>query len=164
MSWKKLFCFVSYFVRIKSINDFWFSIKQISCLTLFKMGALWGWVGVKNTTLTVFLCNFYRRWNRAKMFWLLVLTLSHTGIKFQVHTLYQSQIIELEPETTLNKIGFSGQTLKKLRPLPLFIRGKLGTSKIDCGAKFRRSHVCLYSPTENRLWQLMSLLFFVMLW
>ena len=38
--------------------------------------------------------------------------------------------------------------------LPLFIRGKLGISKIHCGTKFRRSHFCLHSPAGNRLWQL----------
>ena len=32
------------------------------------------------------------------------------------------------------------------------------------GTKFRRSHVCLHSQAGNRLWQLMALLFFVMLW
>ena len=32
------------------------------------------------------------------------------------------------------------------------------------GIKFRRSHVCLHSQTGIRLWQLMTLLFFVMLW
>ena len=35
--------------------------------------------------------------------------------------------------------------------LLLFIRGKLVTSKIDCGAKFRRIHVFLHSQAENRL-------------
>ena len=30
--------------------------------------------------------------------------------------------------------------------------------------KFRRSHLCLYSQAGSRLWQLMALLFFVMLW
>ena len=32
------------------------------------------------------------------------------------------------------------------------------------GTKFRWSHVCLHSQAGNRLWQLMALLFFVMLW
>ena len=35
--------------------------------------------------------------------------------------------------------------------LPLFIQGKLGTSRIDCGAKCRRTHVCLHSQARNRL-------------
>ena len=35
--------------------------------------------------------------------------------------------------------------------LPLFISGKLGTSKINCGTKFRRSHVCLHSQAGNRV-------------
>ena len=30
--------------------------------------------------------------------------------------------------------------------------------------KFRRNHVCFYSQAGNRLWQLMALLCFVMLW
>ena len=33
--------------------------------------------------------------------------------------------------------------------LPLFIHGKLGTSKIDCADKIRESHVYLHS-----LWEL----------
>ena len=47
--------------------------------------------------------------------------------------------------------------------LPPFICGKLGTSEIDCGKKFSRSHVCLHSQEGNRLWGLMVLLFFIML-
>ena len=36
--------------------------------------------------------------------------------------------------------------------------------KSTVGTKFRRSHVCLHSQARNRLWQLMALLFFVILW
>ena len=32
------------------------------------------------------------------------------------------------------------------------------------GTKFRRSHICLRSQAGNRLWQLMALFFFVVLW
>ena len=32
------------------------------------------------------------------------------------------------------------------------------------GTKFRRSHVCLHSQVGNKLWQLMGVLFFVILW
>ena len=39
----------------------------------------------------------------------------HTGVKFQVCTQYQSQIIELEPRPLLKQSGFSGQILIKLR-------------------------------------------------
>ena len=35
--------------------------------------------------------------------------------------------------------------------LRFFIRGKLGTSQIDVGTKFGKSHVCLYSQVRNRL-------------
>ena len=35
--------------------------------------------------------------------------------------------------------------------LPLFKRGKLGTSDIDCAEKFKRSHICLHSQAGNRL-------------
>ena len=38
--------------------------------------------------------------------------------------------------------------------LPIFIREKLGTSKIDYGTKFRRSYVCLHLQAGNRLRQL----------
>ena len=35
--------------------------------------------------------------------------------------------------------------------LPIFIRGELGTSKIDCGVKLRRGYVCLHFQAGNRL-------------
>ena len=37
------------------------------------------------------------------------------SLRFQVHTLCQSQIIELEPRPTLKKIDFFGQIFIKLR-------------------------------------------------
>ena len=33
--------------------------------------------------------------------------------------------------------------------LPLFMRGKLGTSKIDYVNKIRKSHVCLHYQARN---------------
>ena len=50
--------------------------------------------------------------------------------------------------------------------LPLFIHEILDWELVKSivGTKFRRSHVCLHSQAGNRLWQLMALLFFVMLW
>ena len=36
--------------------------------------------------------------------------------------------------------------------------------KSKVGTKFRRSHVFLHSQVGNGLWQLMALLFFIMLW
>ena len=49
--------------------------------------------------------------------------------------------------------------------MPLVIRGKLGTSKIDRGDKFQRSHVCLHSHAGNRLyrlhvWHILSILIY----
>ena len=39
----------------------------------------------------------------------------HSGVKFQGHSQYQSQITELEPRSPLKELGFSGQILVKLR-------------------------------------------------
>ena len=44
-----------------------------------------------------------------------------------------------------------------------FIVGNWELVKLIARTKFRRSHVCLYFPAGNMLWQLMALLFFVML-
>ena len=39
----------------------------------------------------------------------------HSAVNFQGHTLYQSQIIELEPSPPLKTIGFFGQIFIKLK-------------------------------------------------
>ena len=45
----------------------------------------------------------------------LTFSFNHFGVKLQVRTQYQSQIIELEPTPSLKKSSFSGQILIKLR-------------------------------------------------
>ena len=84
-------------------------------LTLFRIG---GWWGQKGPHQQFFPCNFYKRRNQPpnpsdfqfQPFW-------HTGVKFQICALYQSQIIEIQPRPPLKKSTFSGQILIKLRLL-----------------------------------------------
>ena len=81
-------------------------------LTLFRMGA-----GKKPPPPHQFSpCNFYKCRNQLpkrsdiqfQPFW-------HTGVKFQVFTQCQFQIIKLQPRPLLIKGGFSCQILVKLR-------------------------------------------------
>ena len=95
-------------------------IFEIYALTLFRMGeGRWvGWGGKKAPPYQFFPCNFYKCRNmlpklsdfQFQPFW-------HTGVKFQVCTQYQSQIIELQPRPALKKSGFSDQILINLRLL-----------------------------------------------
>ena len=55
------------------------------------------------------------------------------------------ELIKYAPETINGQIA---------EILLLFIRGKLGASRIDCMNKFLRSYVCLHCQGRNRRWQL----------
>ena len=87
--------------------------ELVFVLTLFRMGR---GRGPKRSPCQFFPCNFYKHRNQpSKLSDFQFYPFCRTGVKFQVCTQFQSQIIELESRPPLKKSGFSGQILVKLR-------------------------------------------------
>ena len=84
-------------------------------------------------------CNFYKRRNFdvPKTFDVQFYLFCHTSVKFQGHTWFQSQIIELEPSATLTNFFFSGQIFIKL----LFCHDKFSHRNVRVTKLWSHDHI-----------------------